>query len=160
MKRIVAAIVLSTASTLTFAAAAGGGGCGWGQMLFDGQTGTATHVLAMTTNASTGNNTFGVTSGTNGCSANGTIKYGGKEMVNVGLFMDEFSNDVAQGDGEVLSAVAISLGVEVDDREHFKAAMQQNFDKLFPSENVTTEEVLAAMWSVMQNDETLAVYVS
>ncbi len=160
MKRIVAGIVLSSASVMSFAGTAGGEGCGWGQMLFDGQSGTATHVLAITTNSSTGNNTFGVTSGTNGCNASGTITYGGKEMVNVGIFMDEFSNDVAQGDGEVLSAVAVSLGVAPEDREHFKASMHENFAKLFPSENVTTEEVLAAMWSVMQNDDTLAVYVS
>jgi hypothetical protein len=38
--------------------------------------------------------------------------------------------------------------------------MHDNFDRLFPDEDVTAEEVLASMWEVMQNNETLSVYVS
>ena len=41
-----------------------------------------------------GNNTFGVTTGTNGCSSSGTISYGGKEMVDVSSVMDEFGEDL------------------------------------------------------------------
>lgn len=160
MKRMLMGAVLAASSTMSFAGIAGGDGCGWGQILFEGQSGTASHVLAMTTNGSTGNNTFGVTSGTNGCSASGTISYKGKEMINVGLMMDEFSEDVAMGDGEVLTSVAVAMGVAPEHRAEFKASMHQNFDKLFPSENVETEQVLDAMWSVMQESETLAVYTS
>lgn len=160
MKKLMLAIALSGAASTTFAAAAGGEGCGWGNMLFDGQSGTASHVLALTTNGTSGNNTFGVTFGTNGCSASGTISYGGKEMINVSAVMDEFSEDVARGDGEVVTALAVSLGIAPEDRAAFKATLHNNFDTLFPSENVTTEDVLAAMWSVMQQDPQLAKYFS
>lgn len=160
MKRTLIGLILASSSAMTFAGAAGGDGCGWGQALFKGQSGTASHVLAITTNGSTGNNTIGVTLGTNGCSSKGTLSYGGKEMVNVSALMDEFSEDVARGDGEVLTAVAVSLGVKPEHRDHFKTAMHENFDALFPSQDVTTDELLAAMWKVLQNDETLAVYVS
>lgn len=160
MKRTLIGLILTTSSAMTFAGAAGGEGCGWGQALFKGQSGTASHVLAITTNGSTGNNTIGVTLGTNGCSSTGTLSYGGKEMVNVSALMDEFSEDVARGDGEVLTAVAVSLGVKPEHREQFKAAMHNNFNTLFPSENVTTDELLAAMWGVLKSDQTLSVYVS
>jgi hypothetical protein len=39
-------------------------------MLFEGQRGTPAHFLASTTNGTSGNATFGMTSGTNGCSTN------------------------------------------------------------------------------------------
>lgn len=160
MKRSLLGLVLASASVTAFAGSAGGDGCGWGNMLFDGQTGTPSHVLAITTNGITGNNTIGVTFGTNGCSAGGTINYGGKEMVDVSALMDEFSEDVARGDGEVITAVAVSLGITQQDRVIFKAAMHDNFDAIFPSENVTTDQVLAAMWQVMEENEQLAKYVS
>ena len=160
MKKALIAVALSAVASTSFAGAAGGEGCGWGNLLFEGQSGTATHVVAITTNGTSGNNTFGVTFGTNGCSASGTITYGGKKMVDVSAVMDEFSEDVARGDGEVLSALAVSLGVTPEDRPAFKAKMHANFTTIFPSENATTEDVLAAMWSVMQNDEQLGKYFS
>lgn len=160
MKRTLLGLVLASSSLTAFAGAAGGDSCGWGQMLFEGQSGTPTHVLAITTNGTSANNTFGVTSGTNGCSSNGTITYGGKKIVDVGMFMDEFSEDVARGDGEVITSVAVSLGVKPEDRAHFKQAMHENFNTLFPSANVTSDQLLESMWIVMKNDETLSVYVS
>ena len=42
-------------------------------MLFKGQRGVATHVVAATTNGTSGNNTFGMTTGTNGCHTNGAL---------------------------------------------------------------------------------------
>lgn len=159
MKKLFVAMSLSVLSTSAFADAAGGAGCGWGNLLFDGQSGAASHVLALTTNGSTGNNTFGVTSGTNGCSSSGTIQYGGKEVVQVGAVMDEFSEDVARGDGEVLTAMAVTLGVSQEDRAYFKQTMQQNFATIFPKEDVTQEDVLAGMWQVLGEDEVLSKYI-
>jgi len=159
MKKFFAVIALSAISSSAFAEAAGGNGCGWGQMLFDGQSGAGSHVLGLTTNASSFNNTFGVTTGTNGCSASGTITYGGKSMVAVGNHMDEFSEDVARGDGEILTAVAVTLGVAPEDRAYFKETMHVNFAVLFPSEDVTQEEVLASMWQVIGADDRLDDYI-
>ena len=49
-------------------------GCGLGTMLFDGQQGIAPQVLAVTTNGTSGNQTFGITSGTLGCTQDGVVK--------------------------------------------------------------------------------------
>src|SRR5262245_31192726 len=102
MKRILLATLLATTSMGAFAAAPGSDGCGWGNLLFKGGHGVATHVLAATTNGSFGNNTFGMTSGTNGCHTNGALTYGGKPIVVLGSIMDELSEDMAKGDGEAL----------------------------------------------------------
>lgn len=160
MKQVLLGAMLLTASIASVAEAPGGPNCGWGNMLFEGQSGTPSHLVASLTNGSTGNATFGMTSGTNGCSTGGTLTYGGKEMVDVGALLDEFSEDVARGDGEVLTAVAVSLGVSQEDRPAFKQAMHQHFDLIFPSEDVTTEQVLASMWSVLEKDEKLVKYIS
>jgi hypothetical protein len=42
-------------------------GCGLGTIIFEGQKGIAPQVLAVTTNGTSGNQTFGITSGTLGC---------------------------------------------------------------------------------------------
>lgn len=157
MKKLLIASAMLV-STSALAGAPGSDTCGWGNMLFKGQSGTPSHVLAATTNTSTGNNTFGMTFGTNGCSTNGTLTYGGKEMIDVSMIMDEFSEDVARGNGEALTAVAVSLGVPEQDRAHFESTLHNNFDTLFPSENATTKHVVSAMFSLMKNDEVLVKY--
>ena len=160
MKRTIIGLAFAAASITSHAAAPGGPGCGWGNMLFTGQSGILYHVLASYTNGTTGNGTFGMTSGTNGCSADGTLSYGGASMIDLSSLMDEFSEDVARGDGEVISALAISMGVETEDRAAFKAELHENFDTLFPTADVTAEEVIHSVVTVMASDEKLAKYVS
>lgn len=158
MKRIILTALFLTVSGTAFAEAPGGPDCGWGNMLFDGKAGLGSHFLASWTNGTSGNATFGMTSGTNGCSPNGTLTYGGKGLV--GAVMDEFGKDVARGDGEALTAVAVSLGVAAEDRALFKQVMHDNFDTMFPSDQVTAEEVTASIISLMREDTVLSKYVS
>jgi len=158
MKKVIAGLVLVSASTAVNAGAAGGAGCGWGQALFEGQSGTATHVLAGITNAITGNNTFGMTTGTNGCSTTGTLSYGGENIVSA--IMDEFSEDVARGEGDAMNTVAVVYGVDVQDRDTFAKVMHENFTTLFPSEDVTAQEMMASIEEVMKADVTLSKYVA
>ena len=159
MKKIIAGLVLISASSVANAGAAGGdGGCGWGNALFKGQSGTATHVLAGITNAFLWNNTFSMTTGTNGCSTSGTLSYRGEAMVS--SIMDEFSEDVARGDGDAMDTVAVVYGVEKQDRATFAKVMHENFTVLFPSEDVTAEEMMASIEKVMKSDATLSKYIS
>lgn len=157
MKKLVLGAILVVASSSAFAEAPGGPNCGWGNMLFKGQSGFAPHFLASTTNGTSGNATFGMTTGTNGCSVDGKLTYGGKEMV--GAMFDEFSADVAVGQGEALNAVAVAYGVSKEDRAAFAALAHNNFSVLFPSENVTADEVTASLESLMKSDAKLSKYV-
>ena len=162
MKKVIAGLILisaSSVSTMANAAAAGGnGGCGWGNALFKGSEGTATHVIAAITNAFLGNNTFGMTTGTNGCSTTGTLSYGGEAMVS--SIMDEFSEDVARGEGDAMDTVAVVYGVEKQDRATFAKVMHENFTVLFPSEDVTAEEMIASIEEVMKSDAALSKYIA
>ena len=46
MKKIIAGLFLLGSSSVAFADAAGGPNCGWGNMLFEGQSGPAPHILS------------------------------------------------------------------------------------------------------------------
>lgn len=159
-KRTLVTVALMASAGQVMAEAAGGNNCGWGQMLFEGKSGTPIHVLAITTNGSTGNNTFGVSSGTNGCSGRGVLAYGGKEWMGAEMtFLNEFIEDSAKGQGDALTAVAVNIGISAEDRPAFAQAMHNNFDEIFTSESVTGEEIIANMVKVMKADERLKKYV-
>ena len=155
MKKIIAGVALSVASTMAFAGT--DAGCGLGSMLFKGQSGVAPHVLAATTNGSFGNQTFGMTSGTLGCVTS-------KPITSMAIYMDnnidKIARDVSRGQGENLDALAVILGIEAEDRPHFAALLQQNFAAIFPSESVTSDQASDTVVSLMKSDEKLAAYVS
>lgn len=157
MKKIVAGAVLLAASSAALAEAPGGPNCGWGNMLFEGQSGFVAHFLGSTTNGTSGNATFGMTTGTNGCSVDGKLTYGGKAMV--GAMLDEFSADVAVGQGDTLTAVAVAYGVAPEDRSTFAQLTHENFAVLFPSENVTADQVVTKLEALMKADTRLAKYI-
>ena len=164
MKKIIAGLVLISAYTVSTTASAGGvaaggsAGCGWGNALFKGQSGMPSHVIAGITNVTFGNQTFGMTTGTNGCTTDGTLGYGGESVVSA--IMDEFSEDVARGEGDAMNTVAVFYCVEAQDRETFAKVMHENFSTLFPSEDVTADEMMASIEEVMKADATLSKYVA
>ncbi len=161
MKKIIAGLILisaSSVSSMANAGAAGGdGGCGWGNALFKGSEGMPSHVIAGITNAFLGNNTFGMTSGTNGCSTTGKLSYGGEAVIS--SIMDEFSEDVARGEGDAMDTVAVVYGIEKQDRATFAKVMHENFAVLFPSEDVTAGDMMASIEEVMKADATLSKYI-
>lgn len=159
MKKIILGSMLMLASATALAEAPGGPGCGWGNMLFKGSKGLPSHIVASTTNGSSGNATFGMTSGTNGCRTDGTLTYDGKPMLVVSNMMDELSEDMAKGDGEALTTYAVVLGVAPEDRSRFKQITNQHFTEIFSSAEVTAEQVLTSTLDVMKRDAVLSRYV-
>ncbi|HBX54306.1 DUF3015 domain-containing protein [Pseudomonas sp. UBA2684] len=150
--------LLSAASLAAQADQAGGGGCGWGNMLFEGQRGLVPHLLATTTNGTSGNATFGLTSGTNGCDSGVKLGYGGRSLLAMNGMLDSIAEDMAQGQGEALDAYATLLGIEAADRAHFAKVTHENFGSIFSAADVTSEHVLAATLDVMSRDAQLARY--
>lgn len=160
MKKLLIGSVLLCSSSLTLAVAPGGPDCGWGNMLFDGQSGLPAHIVASVTNGTSGNATFGMTTGTNGCSADGALSYGGKALVNLSAVMDEFATDAAQGGGEAMTAVAVSMGIAPEDRGHFADVIHGNFEAIFESADVTAEQVFNNIVSIMKSDARLSKYAA
>ena len=73
MKKIVIAALATLAAASSMAAQNNVGSCGWGSKVFQGQSGVAPQVLAVTTNGTSGNQTFGITFGTSGCTQDGVV---------------------------------------------------------------------------------------
>ncbi|MCY1402098.1 hypothetical protein D3C76_788630 [compost metagenome] len=150
--------LLSLGSVMAYADQAGGGGCGWGNMVFEGQRGLFPHLLATTTNGTSGNATFGLTSGTNGCDSSVRLGYGGRSIFAMNGMLDSIAEDMAKGQGEALDAYAVLLGIDSKDRAHFAQVTQQHFGEIFASKDATGEQVLSNTLAVMSRDQVLARY--
>ena len=158
MKKLLIAAVLAGASTTAMADAAGGNGCGWGNALLEGQSGLPMHLIATLINGTSGNATFGMTTGTNGCSTSGKLTYSGKSLVMAPGMMDEIAANAAVGQGDALTALAVVLGIQPQDRAAFAELAQQNFSTLFPTAEVTSGDFVAVLFDLMKQDARLAKY--
>ena len=85
-------------------------GCGLGTMVFDGQKGIVPQVLAVTTNGTLWNQTFGITSGTLGCTQDGVVKSYAKLEMFTGANLAGLAGDMAVGQGENLESLAALKG--------------------------------------------------
>ena len=158
MKKTLIAAVLLGSSTSALAVAPGGPGCGWGNMLFDGQSGLPIHLLATLVNGTSGNATLGMTTGTNGCDTSGALSYSGKSLLAMQGVLEEIAMDMAAGEGEALTALSVSMGVAAEDRAHFNSVMHDNFSQIFPSDSVSAADVADQISAVMKSDDKLAKY--
>jgi len=147
-------------SSISLAEAPGGPDCGWGNLMFEGDSGIGAHIGASIFNGSSGNQWIGILFGTNGCSSEGTITYGGKSLFALSGFMDEVAVDIALGEGEALEALSVVMGIEQKDRPAFGKLLQSNFNKIFPNENIESDAVIASIHKVMKEDVHFSQYLS
>ena len=159
-KQLLTAVALLALSVTGTAFADDDIGCGAGTILWKGQSGVASKVLAATTNGSFGNQTFGISSGTLGCQQGGTITAAAKLPMFAGHNLDELAADMAAGHGETLNVLANLYGIRSDqDKRAFCALAQSHFVQIFPSDDVTAGQVLARLESLMASDDRLSSYV-
>lgn len=156
MKKLIAGAILAASSSVVLAAN-GPAGCGLGStVIFPDANEWHEHVLAATTNGTSGNQTFGMTSGTLGCeAANGPLAGVQSFMDNN---MDQLAAETAKGQGETLSALTELVGVSAVDSAEFAALMQSNFDSMFSTE-ATSASAYDAMVSAMAGNDKLAKYL-
>jgi hypothetical protein len=134
------------------------GSCGWGSKVFDGQSGVAPQVLAVTTNGTSGNQTFGITSGTSGCTQDGAVRSTWKTAMFIDGNKERLARDMSTGGGEALDSLAHLLGVEEADRAAFNRLARDHMQRIFPSENAGTEQVVSALRAALMTDAKLARY--
>ncbi|AXQ29634.1 DUF3015 domain-containing protein [Solimonas sp. K1W22B-7] len=135
-------------------------GCGWGTQVWKGQSGLVAKVLASTTNGLLGNQTFGITSGTSGCSQDGVIKAEYRAPAFAAANLDQLAAEMAVGRGESLAALAAIYNVQGADREAFYAMTKAHYSQIFRSEATTASEVIASVQALMKADTRLAQYAS
>ena len=123
-------------------------GCGLGTEILGEQDSILMQSLAVTTNGSSGNQTFGITSGTLGCEK--PSKFVSNEMNEfVGGNMDMLAQDMSQGKGEALESLAELMQMEGAEKSAMFVALQQNFDKIFTDANVSSAQVIDNMYAVL-----------
>ena len=154
--KLIAAALLGTVYATS--AHADSTGCGLGSMVWDGQQGIAPQVLAVTTNGTSGNQTFGITSGTLGCEQDGVIQSSAQLGMYTGSNMDALARDMSTGSGESLHGLADILEVSAEDRPRFFAALQENYASIFSSSDVTAEDVVQGVNDTLKSDDDLAAY--
>lgn len=161
MKRLIyAAVVFALIPVSHSFASDTGPGCGVGTMIFKGQKGIIPQVLAATTNGTLGNQTFGISSGTLGCTQDGVVKNDQKVNVFASANMDNLSEEMAQGRGEHLASLASLLGVPAAEQTAFFALTQEKYTAIFPTTQTTSGEMLVALNQQMSAHPTLSTYVS
>jgi len=158
MKKIVLAAVIIVAATSGFAAADDDIGCGLGTQLWEGKKGIVPKVLGATTNGTFGNQTFGITTGTLGCSQEGVITADARLRMFAGANLDNLARDMAQGQGETLDAFARLMNVQETDKPEFFQFTKSHFGELFADSDATAGEMIASLNRLLAQDPTLSVY--
>ncbi len=122
-------------------------GCGLGSLIIKNQNTVVLQVLAATTNGTSGNQTFGITSGTSNCDKPSNFVSNDKLNKFVSENMDELAMDISAGQGETLTTVAKLMNVE--DTKAFSSKLQSNFTNIYTSENVTSANVIDSIAKYM-----------
>ena len=137
-----AAALLGTAA---FAGVNSQTGCGLGAMVIKDDSTALMLALQATTNGTSANQTFGITSGTSGCKRMPLVM-NDRAADFVAANMDQLAKEVAMGQGESLDTLAELL--QVEDKAAFAAALQQNYNSIYSSSDVKMADVLDNISSV------------
>jgi hypothetical protein len=154
---IIALVMAFPVGSMAASSTDASGGCGVGSKLFENQRGVAPQVLAMTTNGWLGQ-TFAVSSGTSGCSQDGVVKSNWKTSMFIDGNKAKLARDMSTGSGEALESLAKLIGIQDQHKAAFFQATKDNFSRIFASDNVTTDQVVASLKQVLASDSELAPY--
>jgi hypothetical protein len=149
------AFILITCSSLVSQAAGvgaagnpdNGPGCGLGKLAwidYGCPKQIAPQVMMATTNGTFGSQTFGISTGTSGCTNDGVI------MKNTHINMasrafESLAEELAQERGEHLASLATLLGVPEEAQPEFFALVQEKYTLLVGSDDTTAMTMLQAL---------------
>ena len=110
-----------------------GPGCGLGKLAWSDyahQKDIAPQVLMATTNGTFGSQTFGISTGTSGCTNDGQVMSEHKTTMFAQLNFENLSQEMAQGQGEHLASLATLMGVPAEHQAAFFALTQERYTSL------------------------------
>ena len=140
MKRIlVSAIAVLALSTSAMAEVNDQTGCGLGSQVIKSADTAVLYALQATTNGTSGNQTFGITSGTSGCKKTQFVMNERAEEF-VASNMDQLAKEISIGHGESIDTLAELLNIE--DKATFSASLQENYNSIYTSKNAKMADVL------------------
>lgn len=161
MKRKIALGMLLAVLPIPMAfAAANNTGCGLGSTLFKGQGGIAPQVLAVTTNGTFGNQTFGISSGTLGCAKDGVVDTPAQASLFIDTNMDKLAQEMSIGGGETLNSLAALMGISAEHQARFSEMTKTHFSEIISSDRVNAQDVISSLNRLLADDAVLAVYAA
>lgn len=151
MKKYIAVMCLASLAGGAWAADAkpNNVGCGVGSMIFEGASDLTSQVLAATTNGSFGNQTFGISSGTLGCSQNGMIPANKMSSLFIEGNQDKLAAEMSSGQGASLTGLAYVVGVTPADQVAFNQILKQNYAAIVTDSQISAAQLQANLKSVL-----------
>src|SRR6266496_1737299 len=162
MRKVIAVGIL--ASLLPTLALARGNhpmaGCGLGYLLLSNQDNDKVkQILMATTNGTFGSQTFGISSGTSGCTNDGKSFGEYKTTLFAEINFEDLSQEMAQGRGEHLASLATLMGIPAEHHAEFFALTQEKYTTLIQSGENAPAAMLKALNAAMA-DRPILVQVS
>jgi len=121
-------------------------GCGLGNKVIKRPDSAVMYSLQATTNGTSANQTFGISSGTSGCKK---VRFVMNDRAQefVASNMDSLAKDISRGEGESLSTLAELLKIE--DKAGFYTALQSNYNSIYANSQVEMADVLDGVSSAI-----------
>ncbi len=136
-----------------------GPGCGLGKLVWSDyahQKNIAPQVMMATTNGTFGSGTFGISSGTSGCTNDGKVMAEQKTTLFAELNFENLSQEMAQGQGEHLASLATLMGVPDEHQAEFFAMTQERYTSLAKTGEVSPVAMVKAINSAIATHPVLA----
>jgi len=134
--------VLLSAFSFAQAAEIGAAGCGLGNVILGAEAGFM-QVPVATTNGTSGNQTFGITSGTSNCVDSARV-------AQLNNFVESnkiaLAKDAARGEGETLAGLSQIVGC----KSEFGSKVKSHYQQIFSNDN--TQEISSKILQVAQNN--------
>nr|WP_244934876.1 DUF3015 domain-containing protein [Leptospira jelokensis] len=140
-------------STAVEAKKYGMAGCGLGSVILGAKD--QSQIAVATTNGVYYNQSFGITSGTSNCTADGVVKQEKVQELFVTMNYDSLGQEMASGKGEKLESLGNLLGCSSDSLSRFGQVTKENYAKLITDDS-TPASVLSAVKSEVKSDKILA----
>jgi len=136
-----------------------GPGCGLGKLAwgdYKGQKEIAPQVMMATTNGTFGSTTFGISSGTSGCTNDGKVMSENKATMFAEMNFENLSQEMAQGQGEHLASMATLMGVPADHQAEFFALTQERYTSLVRAGEASPVAMVKALNEAVASHPVLA----
>jgi hypothetical protein len=154
------AMVIASQAGLALAANPDTGpGCGLGKLAFadfKNQKNIAPQVLMATTNGTFGSTTFGISSGTSGCTNDGQVWADQKVTMFALLNFENLTQEMAQGRGEHLVSLATLMGVPEDQHSEFLSMAQERYISLVQGGENSSASLVKALNDAIAKNPILA----
>ncbi len=164
--------LLIVAGALVFASQAGlalaanpdtGPGCGLGKLAwadFKNQKNIAPQVMMATTNGTFGSQTFGISSGTSGCTNDGQVWADQKTTMFALMNFDSLTQEMAQGKGEHLASLATLMGIPDERHPVFFSLTQERYTSLVQAGETSSAALVKALNDAVSQNPVLAQAVT